>query len=95
MGLFSRKSSGQEYAAFHAEVRADQERRERQAEAVAREAAQREAKWDRVVKNMTARGEDHTGRDLAIRNRTRAQGDRAAAETEQLTIKAARSNYRR
>ncbi|KND40079.1 hypothetical protein [Streptomyces stelliscabiei] len=99
MGIFSRKphvnSNGMTDAELHASLRGDLERRERQAEADAHIARQQAAKWDRIVRNMTSRGEDHEGRDYAIRNRTRAQGDLAAAETEQLTAKAERSNYRR
>ncbi|MFD9248484.1 hypothetical protein [Streptomyces bottropensis] len=99
MGLFSRKphinSNGMTDAELHASLRGDLEQRERQAEADAAEARQRAQKWDRTVRNMTSRGEDHEGRDYAIRARTRAQGDLAAAEIDQLTAKNERSNYRR
>ncbi|MFI5473180.1 hypothetical protein ACIA6D_23435 [Streptomyces cacaoi] len=93
MGLFSRKPSA--HVETVRQVAADLEQRERTAEATAQEARQRVQKWDRVVRNMTGRGEDNTGRDLAIRNRTRAQSDLAAAETEQLTAKHERSAFRR
>lgn len=93
MGLFSRKTPA--HVETVRQVVAGLEQRERAAENAAREARQRAAKWDGVVRTMTGRGEDHTGRDLAIRNRTRAQADLAAAETEQLTAKNERSNYRR
>ncbi|MEH0631734.1 hypothetical protein [Streptomyces stelliscabiei] len=99
MGLFSRKphvnSNGMTDAELHASLRNNLEQRERQAEADAGSARQQAAKWDRVVRNMTSRGEDHEGRDYAIRARTRAQGDLAAAEIDQLNAKNERSNYRR
>ncbi|SEP65030.1 hypothetical protein [Streptomyces radiopugnans] len=52
------------------------------------EAAQaREAKWDRIVRNMTVRGEDHEGRDYAIRARENARSEARDAETRRLGAK--------
>ncbi|CAH9419540.1 hypothetical protein SGL43_06595 [Streptomyces globisporus] len=99
MGLFSRKqhvnSNGMTDAQMHASIRTSLESRERNAEATAAGARQKAAKWDRVVRSMTSRGEDHEGRDMAIRNRDRARSELAAAETDQLSAKSERSNYRR
>ncbi|MFI7890911.1 hypothetical protein ACIFUY_06560 [Streptomyces sp. CACIS-1.16CA] len=100
MGLFSSRkprvnASGKTDAQVYAEITSGLEDRERRAEAAAGDARQREAKWDRVVRNMTSRGEDHEGRDMAIRNRDRARADLTAAETAQLSAKSERSNYRR
>lgn len=98
MGLFSRKTntpSSKSYAQLQSEIRQGLEQRERRANSAAREAAGREAKWDRIVRNMTGRGEDHEGRDMAIRNRDRAKADRRNAEVDALNAKSERSNYRR
>lgn len=99
MGIFSRKqhvnSNGMTDAELYASINNTLERRESAAEEAAGEARQRAAKWDGVVGRMTNRGEDHEGRDYAIRARTRAEGDLAKAETGQLNAKSERSNYRR
>ncbi|MFJ6566596.1 hypothetical protein ACIQNU_04200 [Streptomyces sp. NPDC091292] len=52
-----------------------------------KEAEARVRKWDTVVRRMTARGEDHVGRDVAIRNRDCAQREARDAETRALNAK--------
>lgn len=93
--MFGNRRKAKEEAAFYSELRGELERRERNAEAGIRDAREREQKWGRAISRMTGRGEDHEGRDVAIRNRDKARNDLRAAEVELLNAKSERSNYRR
>ncbi|WP_405461602.1 hypothetical protein OG786_29295 [Streptomyces sp. NBC_00101] len=87
-------SNGMTEGQLHAAIRQGREERERNSAAAAAEARGRVQKWDRITRSMTARGEDHEGRDFAIRARTRAQGDLAKAETDQMDAKFERGAFR-
>ncbi|WP_371801505.1 hypothetical protein OHA38_43790 (plasmid) [Streptomyces sp. NBC_01732] len=87
MGLFSRKhprpihateEQNRSASAYMAELMAEREKEEAQAQV---------DKWDRITKAMTVRGEDHEGRDMAIRNRERARRDVRDAENRGLKAK--------
>ncbi|MFG2328272.1 hypothetical protein ACGFMM_01465 [Streptomyces sp. NPDC048604] len=95
MGLFNRKSKSPEYVDRMRELAAGLVLRERAATQAADDARQRIAKWDRIVRSMTSRGEDHEGRDMAIRIRDDAKADLRRAETELLNAKSELSNLKR
>lgn len=92
--MFGSRRMKQADDSFYRELRGELERRERNADASIRDAKKREEKWTRVIQRMTGRGEDHEGRDVAIRNRDKARADKRAAEIELLNAKNERSNYR-
>lgn len=87
----NRRKAKAEAASFYGELNAELKRRESNATADLRDAEAREKQWDRAVRNMTGRGEDHKGRDMAIRNRDKARHDQDAAKVELMAV---RSNYR-
>ncbi|MFF7411634.1 hypothetical protein [Streptomyces lydicus] len=89
--MFGNRKAKEEAAAFYGELNAQLKRRERNANANLRDAEAREKKWAGVIRNMTGRGEDHEGRDMAIRNRDKARRDQDAAKVELMAV---RSNYR-
>ncbi|WP_097900116.1 hypothetical protein [Streptomyces sp. b94] len=87
MGLFSRKPAAPIHATAEQTRRINAYAAELAAERDKAEARARVQKWDRITKSMTARGEDHEGRDMAIRNRDRAKRDERDAETRALRAK--------
>lgn len=87
MGLFSRKPARPIYATEDENRRASAYMAELMAEREKKEAQARVDKWDRITKKMTARGEDHEGRDMAVRNRERARRDVRDAENRALNAK--------
>lgn len=89
----NRRKTQAETAAFYRELTGELERRERNAKAAIRDAEEREKKWTRAIQQMTGRGQDHEGRDMAIRNRDQARDDKRDAEIELLNAKRERSNY--
>ncbi|WP_222314503.1 MULTISPECIES: hypothetical protein [Streptomyces] len=87
MGLFSRKPSAPIQPTAEETRRINAYAAELAAESDRTEARTRVEKWDRITRSMTARGEDHEGRDMAIRNRDRARRDEREAQTRALQAK--------
>lgn len=85
--MFGRSKNRQQAAQAAWDRKTAAAQAEREAGWAREDAEQRAEKWDRVVRNMTGRGEDHEGRDLAIRNRDRARDAARDAETRGLGAK--------
>ncbi|GHG15172.1 hypothetical protein ACFFSH_39610 [Streptomyces filamentosus] len=94
MGLFNRKSKNSEYVGRMRQLAAGLEAGEEAAAKAAADARREIDKWDRIVRSMTNRGEDHEGRDFAIRARDEAKNELREAETRLLTAKRERSNFK-